>query len=361
MLLLTLDNATNNGIMVARLTVLENSFIGRVYQVRCFAHVINLVAMTVLCQFDSGCKRDSAACDENDVDRAVKLLGELAVELDLEGVRDGKEVEVKDDINGWINEQEDLSEEERKELWESMLSVKLMLAKLQKLSFSIIHSSTKVLPLWRRLLKSLKLVVRNMPRDIATRWNSMFTMLSFALKYQKVVDKLTGDREADLWNLKVDDDEWELVQQLHNVLQIFHDATTFVSREDSPALPTVIPTMDLMDEVLTDTSLNEKYAPSIHVACAMGKKTLNRYYDKTDDLNAYHIAMILHPEHKLEYFKTAKWQPEWIKTAKTVLRDEYERRFTKYDREAAELAIVETGVPQPVTSQNMFDNIPALQ
>ena len=38
----------------------------------------------------------------------------------------------------------------------------------------------------------------------------------------------------------------------------------------------VIPAMDLIDEILTDVSFNEReYAPSICVACGLGKKTLN--------------------------------------------------------------------------------------
>lgn len=50
--------------------------------------------------------------------------------------------------------------------------------------------------------------------------------------------------------------------------------------------------MDLIDEILTDASLNkEDYAPSIRAACGMGKKTLNKYYNKTDNSEMYRIAM----------------------------------------------------------------------
>lgn len=119
----------------------------------------------------------------------------------------------------------------------------------------------------------------------------------------------------------------------------------------------VIPAMDLIDEVLTDASINEEiYAPSIRAACALGKKTLNRYYNKTDDSEMYRItmsefhlcscsihlqlahlvALVLHPEFKLEYFKNAKWQPAWIKTAEELFRAEYERTYAQYDVAAAE-------------------------
>jgi len=73
-------------------------------------------------------------------------------------------------------------------------------------------------------------------------------------------------------------------------LQIFSDATAFFSR-GTPNLATVIPAMDHIDEILASQSLNNIYCPALRVALAMGKKTLNRYYNLTDDSEVYHIAM----------------------------------------------------------------------
>jgi len=49
--------------------------------------------------------------------------------------------------------------------------------------------------------------------------------------------------------------------------------------------------MDHLDEHLTNTALNPKYPMSIKAAIAIGKKTLNRYYDKTDHSKVFRIAM----------------------------------------------------------------------
>ena len=35
----------------------------------------------------------------------------------------------------------------------------------------------------------------------------------------------------------------------------------------------------------------------------------------------------LRPHHKLDYFKSAKWDEKWIKTAKQIVRDEFERTY----------------------------------
>ena len=75
------------------------------------------------------------------------------------------------------------------------------------------------------------------------------------------------------------------------VLQVFYDATLYVSKRGSPNLPMVIPTIDLIDKVLTDHSLKSEYRPSIHATCALGKVTLNWYYNKTDESEMFQIAI----------------------------------------------------------------------
>jgi len=61
---------------------------------------------------------------------------------------------------------------------------------------------------------------RIMPRDVATRWNSTFDMLEFALKYRKVIDKVTADRKNDLRQLELCEREWGIVDQLTRVLKV---------------------------------------------------------------------------------------------------------------------------------------------
>jgi hypothetical protein len=59
----------------------------------------------------------------------------------------------------------------------------------------------------------------------------------------------------------------------------------------TPNLATVIPAMDHIDETLTTDSLNNKFEPSIRAALGLAKKTINRYYNKTDHSEVYRIAM----------------------------------------------------------------------
>jgi hypothetical protein len=49
--------------------------------------------------------------------------------------------------------------------------------------------------------------------------------------------------------------------------------------------------MDHIDEHLATAATNRRYPIAIKAALAIGKKTLNRYYDQTDQSEVYRIAM----------------------------------------------------------------------
>ena len=49
--------------------------------------------------------------------------------------------------------------------------------------------------------------------------------------------------------------------------------------------------MDHLNEHLMNVALDPKYPISIKAAIAIGKKTLNWYYDKTDHSKVFRIAM----------------------------------------------------------------------
>ena len=61
--------------------------------------------------------------------------------------------------------------------------------------------------------------------------------------------------------------------------------------QSKPNIDSVIPAMDYIDQQLSASSLNPRYSPSIKASITLRKKTLNRYYDMTDHLEIYRIAM----------------------------------------------------------------------
>ncbi|KAL7280274.1 hypothetical protein ACG7TL_005187 [Trametes sanguinea] len=340
------DNAANNDTMVVELVALDNSFGGISGQARCFLHTDNLAAKSAMHPFDSGRGKGSALA----VDLAHQMGDHLDmvmedIELDTEDVLsagdvllDAEDDEEKENVDGESSgeddeddlEDEDLTEEECADRARTAKPTKDMLFKLRKTSFAIIHSPTKLLPAWKKILEDLTLKVRKMPRDVVTRWNSTYLMVNFAIEYKRGLKRLTSDPDLGLRAYELTSEEWELAEQLRDLLKVFFDATAFFS-SSQPNLVQVIPAMDLIDEKLATACISPSLHPSIQVAARLAKDTLNKYYSKTDISDIYRIAMILHPRYKLRYFKDRTWDQDWIEDARELTYDRFTSRYAGQD------------------------------
>jgi len=58
--------------------------------------------------------------------------------------------------------------------------------------------------------------------------------------------------------------------------------------------------------------------------------------------------LVLHPHHKLHYFKMAGWEDSWIKTAHAIVCDEFDRTYVFMDVD------YEAGPPNKVREQLIF-------
>ncbi|KIL55138.1 hypothetical protein M378DRAFT_18219, partial [Amanita muscaria Koide BX008] len=353
---ITCDNASANDRMIDELPTLLTEFSGETSRTRCFAHIINLVAKSIITQFDLP-KRKRHHNDEHEVEGLedeLQDLDSLAGDIDFEEREEHLEIQRAegegDNEDGWVDEQ--------------LLPACRVLTKLCKVSFAIKNSSTKLLPHWRSICKEQGLAEHVMPRDVRTRWNSTYDMLAFAVDYQVVLDKITDERSSNLQDYELDKKEWRLAGELRDILSIFKDATLFFSRDTVPNLTMVIPAMDHIDEVLAMYIASPKYSQAIWSALSVGKCTLNRYYSKTDFSETYRIAMVLHPRYKLAYFRQTNWPEEWIKTAETMVRTNYDRKYKHITEDTAPLEINENDMNAATTlksskSLNIFDNLPA--
>ena len=120
--------------MVEELADLLDSFPGAANQTRCFTHILNLVAKSIIEQFDV----PKAQADRT-LDEAAEVLATLAVDLDMEEAisrttQDDNEPDNSErgdnNIEGWVDLCDELSEEEKKVLDESLQPIRLMLVKV---------------------------------------------------------------------------------------------------------------------------------------------------------------------------------------------------------------------------------------
>ncbi|KDR70619.1 hypothetical protein GALMADRAFT_75845, partial [Galerina marginata CBS 339.88] len=215
---------------------------------------------------------------------------------------------------------------------------------LCKAAFAIKNSTTLILPQWFSVLEDLEIAARMMPRDVRTRWNSTFDMLDFAVEHRVALNTIMGDRAMKLRQYELSEEDWKIGEQLRD---IFKDATLFFSRS-TPNIATVIPAMDHIDTHLATAASSDTYSVAIKAALAIGKRTLNRYYSKTDQSEVFLYSLfnlrnliisieypVLHPRHKLRYFEKAGWQADWIDEAKSIVQTEFDRSYASLDADWA--------------------------
>lgn len=128
----TVDNASPNNVMIDELVDMLPNFPGQANHCRCFLHIINLIAKTLLKQFDIP-KKDT----ESALDNAERELLNLAAGIDLEemvtiaeagaGDKDDKE---NDNPEGWVDKMALLSDDERVALHKNVGPVRLVLVKV---------------------------------------------------------------------------------------------------------------------------------------------------------------------------------------------------------------------------------------
>ena len=57
-------------------------------------------------------------------------------------------------------------------------------------------------------------------RDVATRWNSTFDMLDFAVEHITAINTITADRDMKLRKYELSESDWAIARQLRDVLKV---------------------------------------------------------------------------------------------------------------------------------------------
>lgn len=132
----TCDNASNNDTMVKHMADLLTKFQGDYAQTRCFLHITNLTAQSLLHEFDV-----KAVQDVEEVDDDVRELLELANEYEeqLKEVRleagqdegDEGDNSADDDDESWVDKVQSLTGEERERFESEVRPVKMVLVKVR--------------------------------------------------------------------------------------------------------------------------------------------------------------------------------------------------------------------------------------
>jgi len=66
-----------------------------------------------------------------------------------------------------------------------------------------------------------------MPRDVATRWNSTYDMLEFAIEYREALELITGNQRMKLRQYELTEEDWKIATHLRDILKVRHYSPLF--------------------------------------------------------------------------------------------------------------------------------------
>lgn len=127
----TCDNTSNNDTMVSEMEKSLTEF-SEVNRTRCFAHILNLIAKSLLKQFDMKQKMEEDLTD--DEHKLLDLTGNIEEEENttaMENNTGDEDTADEDDMDGWVNEMDHLTTAEKQDLEESIKPVRVVLVKVK--------------------------------------------------------------------------------------------------------------------------------------------------------------------------------------------------------------------------------------
>ncbi|OAV99292.1 hypothetical protein PTTG_25340 [Puccinia triticina 1-1 BBBD Race 1] len=320
------DNASNNSVMVSEMKKIKWArFKGDQQWIWCYAHILNLIVQSILRLFGTAKKRSAENADEGDVDSLYSS--------DESGEEDDPEQQIrryKEDLTHLVDEEEietagaafledvepeltledlnDLSDEDEDSDIYTTEICRETLAKFRAIARKLCKSPNSKIQ-FAELCKDMGCESpHSIVQDVCTRWNSTLDQSVGIVRCKKAIliwqkDKKHGlDRKYHINSVDI-----QLANHLVEILQVFYDQTLQVSTRGSARLTHVIVFINEITKMLSNLT--------------------NKYYTLTNCLPLFRIAMVLHPSFKIEYFKIAGWEEDWINKALRLTQDMFNTHY----------------------------------
>ncbi|KAJ6484240.1 ribonuclease H-like domain-containing protein, partial [Mycena sanguinolenta] len=266
-------------------------------QIRCLAHVVNLVVQKIL----------AALGDAEDPDVTDYYLSNKDAPFHYEAEDDPDLHEMDQEV---FSDKIDgpAEEDELRTITTKICSSPQRCKRFRTTSEGVF--SDKLAPSGRKLA-SLSVV-----RDVRHRWNYTAAMIKRARLLQEVklqytlaftylarqaIDRWVFER-PELRALSLDDDAWKLLAALGDLLEIFTQVTEQMSRSRTPTLPWVLPMYEGMLKHLRSAQY-DALLPSLRSAAVEGLQKLEEYYSKACDSQLNIVATLLHPSLGIQWFR----------------------------------------------------------
>ncbi|KNF05305.1 hypothetical protein PSTG_01520 [Puccinia striiformis f. sp. tritici PST-78] len=345
------DNASNNQTMIEEIKKFKWArFKGDTQWVRCFAHILNLIAQVILRPFRSHKKNkhtdyadredgsDNSDSDEDDPDHQIIMSNEDGLDSDQEDEENDPNNNNSDLATKLIGDEEleleiddinDLSDEGENDVYTSE-SCKQTLGKFRAIARKL-NKSPNSKALFVDICREKNCSKpHTVERDVRTRWNSTLVQLTSIRRCSEAILEWQKDkRHGTSRSYHINQINLDLARDLVNILELFYEITLIVSTRGGARISQVVVFINQITGHLSTVISDQRdvYPAALRNACRAGLQLTNKYYTLTDCSPLYRVAMILHPSFKDEYFKLARWEPEWIAESIRLAREMWEHQY----------------------------------
>ncbi|KAK4431280.1 Zinc finger BED domain-containing protein RICESLEEPER 2 [Sesamum alatum] len=195
---------------------------------------------------------------------------------------------------------------------------------------------------------------RKLVNDCRTRWNSTYEMLSTAIKFKDVFPRFAA-KDPHYDDCPCPED-WEKVEKVCSVLEVFWDATHIISGSDYPTSNLFLNTVSLVKVLLDDKSSDSD--GFIRDMVEKMKIKFDKYWGETNLLMS--IAAILDPRCKMKALEF--WFPQLYSSEKvereisfvrTALHELYSEYALLYNDEGESCGQIQRGSSQGQSTSNV--------
>ncbi|KAL0392914.1 UNVERIFIED_CONTAM: Zinc finger BED domain-containing protein RICESLEEPER 2 [Sesamum radiatum] len=194
-------------------------------------------------------------------------------------------------------------------------------------SVEYVRRSDARLLLFSEIVKQLNLPERKLVDDCRTRWNSTYEMLSTAIKFKDVFPRFAA-KDPHYDDCPCHED-WEKVEKVCSVLEVFWDATHIISGSDYPTSNLFLNAVSLVKVLLDEKSLdNDGF---IRDMVERMKIKFDKYWGETNLLMS--IAAVLDPRCKmkaLEFCFPKLYSSEKVEREISFVRKSLHELYSKY-------------------------------
>ncbi|QRW12433.1 hAT family dimerization protein [Ceratobasidium sp. AG-Ba] len=322
-----LDNASNNNTLVTKLEQLVGSFNGPQHRVRCFAHIINLMAKAFMALFMAPTRRSKPAASSNEAARppshnTTQPPNNKAAQRPCNGSDDPSldPEEPTDDVDP-----DKLEHDIGVTQGVVAQAIAIMASSGMHLSPEEIARARQIIPkisgLARRVKDSaifttafeelvdkdpdLQGDAKALPTRCATRWNTDGICIAGHLHFKTPVQWLTSNPRFKLKKYALTDQQWQLAAERNEVLEVFQEPTNRFSQSEVPLVHETLPEILTLRSRLCDIR-DDVLGRGLHritrVAAEASLQVFEKYMGAMGESDIYTLSVVMCPDRKLKWF-----------------------------------------------------------